>query len=58
MADDRVISTVDALCRYHECQHTFQLFVSRKCAFFQKLLVSLVSPDKRSLLVAVTPPSY
>jgi len=58
MADDRVISTLDTLCGYHVCQHTFQHFVSQKCVLFQQLLVSLISPDNHSLLVAIVPPSH
>jgi len=58
MADDRVISTLDALCGYRVCQNTFQHFVSQKCVLFQQLLVSLIPADKHSLLVAVIPTSH
>ena len=40
---------------YALCKRNFQLFVAKKCLLFQKLLASLESPDKHSLLVAVIP---
>jgi hypothetical protein len=51
----REISTADALCGSHTFQHNFELFIAQRCALCLKLLVSLESPDRHSLLVAVIP---
>jgi hypothetical protein len=53
--DVRVISTADAPCGSHAFQHNFQLFIAQRCALCRKCLVSLVSPYRHSLLVAVIP---
>jgi hypothetical protein len=58
MGDVRVISTADALCGSHAFQHNFQLFAARRCALCRKFQVSLESPDRHSLPVAVIPPSH
>jgi len=47
----RVTSAADAPRGFH----AFQAFVSQKCILFQKLLVSIQSPDKNFLLIAVIP---
>ena len=49
----RVISAADAPRGSHA--HNVQLFVAQKCVLFQKVLVSLQSPDIHFLLVAVIP---
>jgi hypothetical protein len=53
MGDDLVISTADAPCGCHAFQHNFQVFIAQRCALYRKFLVSLESPDRHSLLVAV-----
>jgi hypothetical protein len=53
MGDVLVISTADALCGFLAFQHNFQLSVAQRSALCRKLLVSLESPDRHSLLVAV-----
>jgi hypothetical protein len=58
MCDIRVISTANAPCGSHTFQHNFQLFVAQKCVLHRKFLVSLESPGRHSLLIAVMPLSY
>ena len=49
MDDVDVISTVDAACGSHACQHNFHPFISQQWLLFQEILVSLKLPDKHSL---------
>jgi hypothetical protein len=58
MSEVHVISTADALCGSHAFQHNFQLFVAQKCVLLKKFLVSLKSPGKHSVFIAVLPLSY
>lgn len=52
MDDVHVISTVDAACGSHACQHIFHPFISQQWLLFQEFLVSLKLPDKHFLLIA------
>jgi hypothetical protein len=56
----RLLKYVWSLYLYSRCcmwydawKHNFELFVAKKCLLFHNLLVSLESPDKPSVLVAV-----
>jgi hypothetical protein len=53
-----VISTTDSLYGSHAFQHNFRLFVAQRYTHCRKFLVSIESPDKYSLLVAVVPLSH
>lgn len=50
-----MISTIDALYGSYAFQHNFLPFITQRCTFCQKFLVSPKSPDRYSLLVAVIP---
>jgi hypothetical protein len=53
MSDFCIISTGDALCYSHACQHTFQLFFFKAICILSKIPGLLIFPDGLSLLVAV-----
>jgi hypothetical protein len=55
MRNARVTSTVHTLCCSYAFQQSFQLLVTQRCELCRKFLVSLESPDRHSLLVAVMP---
>jgi hypothetical protein len=57
MGNDPVISTADATCGPHAFQPNFQFFVTQMYSPPRAFLVTMESPEVRSQLVAVIPPS-
>jgi hypothetical protein len=53
MDNVRMISTADVLCSFRSFQHNFQLLVGQRCVLCREFLVSLESPDRPPLLVAL-----
>jgi hypothetical protein len=53
MGDVHVIAAAGVLCGSLAFQHKFHLFVAQRCEFWRKFLLSLETPDRNSLLVAV-----
>jgi hypothetical protein len=58
MGDVRVISIADAVCGAHAFQRKFQLFGAQKGALCRNFQVSIESPHRYSLLVALIPLSH